>query len=97
MTPCIGCRRPVPVGSGGRCSSCRGPARQLRSTPAWTQLSREVRAAGRCARCGQPRRPDELDAGHIVSAARAPGMALDRRNVEAVCRATCNPRGPVQR
>ena len=97
LTPCIGCRRPVPVGSGGRCQDCRSPARRARSTWTWTELSRQVRARGICARCGRHRPPAELDAGHIIAASRAPDLALDPRNVEAVCRDHCNLRGPIQR
>lgn len=63
MTPCIGCRRPIPVGIGGRCPACRNPARRIRSGGAWTRLSRQVRAIGRCARCGTTAGP--FEANHV--------------------------------
>lgn len=69
-TPCIGCGRPIPVGTGGRCRACMNPARRIRSRAAWTRLSLAVRAIGRCARCGTTTGP--FEANHLVPLARDP-------------------------
>jgi len=49
-TPCIGCGTLIPVGQGGSCRSCS--PRRYRSSRAWTDRSRAVRAGARCAVCG---------------------------------------------
>lgn len=71
-TPCLGCRRPVPVGTGGRCRDCMAPQRRLRSGRAWRLTSEMVRARGVCARCGTTTGPFEADhvtpLGHDLSA-----------------------------
>lgn len=59
------------------------PARRLRSTQAWTDLSRAVRATGICALCGAVGVP--LEADHIQPLAEAPERGLDPSNIRAVC------------
>jgi len=63
-TPCITCRKPVKVGTGGRCAECRDPARRLRSMRAWRRYAEAVRAVGICARCLSTEGP--FEANHIV-------------------------------
>lgn len=71
MTPCLTCGRLVPRGTG-RCQACPDP-RRLRSSWAWTKRSRQLRAAGVCARCGGP---PPLEAHHLRPAASNPEQTL---------------------
>ena len=80
-TPCIGCRRPVKVGTGGRCPECRNPARRLRSAQAWRRYAETVRAVGICARCLSTEGP--FEANHIVR------LTDDLTSVRAEC--LCRP------
>lgn len=80
MTPCLGCGRLVPRGTG-RCGGCVD-VRRLRSSYAWTQRSRQVRAEGVCARCGGP---PPLEAHHLRPAASNPEQTLTGP-VVALCR-----------
>lgn len=82
-TPCIGCRTPVPVGTGGRCPACRLPHRRARSSAAWTQRSREVRASGACARCGATGVP--LEAAHTTALTLGGQLLEDARPLCAAC------------
>ena len=76
-TPCIRCKRPVKVGTGGRCPECRNPARRLRSLQAWRRYAETVRAVGICARCLSTEGP--FEANHVVP------LGSDPTSVRAEC------------
>lgn len=81
-TPCIGCRAPVPIGTGGRCGRCRSVARRGRSSRPWRNLAAAVTAAGVCAGCGAVGVP--LQAAHVD------GLALGGALL-GPARALCGP------
>ena len=75
-TPCVGCGRLVKVGTGGRCSACRTPARKARDTAEWTRISLQARASGVCSRCHAFVGSKNLEAHHTIPASERPDLAL---------------------